>query len=51
MKEAELELQKVNRGFLPWMRRIIRPSIGAGSPAKSIPQNASAEFGENGNNT
>ena len=30
LKEAQAELDKTSTGFLPWIRRIIHPSLGSG---------------------
>ena len=35
LKEAQAELDKTSTGLLPWLRRIVHPSLGASAPGPS----------------
>lgn len=35
LKEAQAELDKTSTGILPWLRRIVHPSLGAGNPGEA----------------
>ena len=37
MKEAEAEMEKTSTGIIAWVKKVIRPSISAGSSRVSLP--------------
>lgn len=50
LKEAQAELDKTSTGFLPWIRRIVHPSLGSGNSggaAAALPP-GSGEDGKDG---
>ena len=41
MKDAEVEMEKTSTGVVAWIRRVIRPSLAAGTSRSSLPASSS----------
>lgn len=44
MKEAEIELDKMNTGVLAWVKKIIRPSLGSGRSQLNRPSESDTDI-------
>jgi acyl-CoA-binding protein len=45
LKEAQAEMDKTTTGLIPWLRRIVRPSLGASAPRPLPPPDGEAPRG------